>query len=277
MRTAVAVLLLTGGGICQDRVASPGGTQFAHYTLCSAQSPCTPEVVITNRSGGEVHRFAIQTGQGPCASILHLQWAAENTIGAECHGNPSLSYYYEVDAATGKVLHEYVGYGFVRSPDLSRVAHVGWIIHFAPPWVQSQYLQVGRTILYPLPPGTKPVDQKPMEMALEVVTRRGLVYAGVHEFVGRFVWSPDSRKVGFVDCLVDYRLRNDSPEAFDEGGTPENQRCFVVATGMDGTFDRTPIPVPWSSVAGQEVGLRWTSARRLEAAVAGRMFELRVR
>ena len=256
---------------------SPAGTQFAHYTLCSVQNPCTPEVVITNQSGAEIRRFPIRTDQGPCASILDVQWAGENTIGAECHANPSLSYYYEVDATTGKVLREYRGYGFVRSPDLEKVAHVGWIIHFAPPWVKSQYLQVGNTILYPLPPGTKPVEQKPLEMAPEVVTREGLVYAGVHEFASRFVWSPDSRRVGFVDCLVDYRLRDDSPEAFDEGGKPENQRCFVLAVGLDGTFQRTPISLAPDTMPGQQVGLRWADARTLLATGAGGNVELRVR
>ena len=46
-------------------------------------------------------------------------------------------------------------------------------MHFAPPWVKSEYLQVGNTILYPLPPGMKPLDQKPLEMAPEVVTQKG--------------------------------------------------------------------------------------------------------
>jgi hypothetical protein len=276
IRAVVAVLLLAGAGTCQNRVASPTGTQFAQYTLCSVENPCTPEVVITNQNGAEVRRFAVQSGDGPCMSILGLQWAGENTIGAECHVNPSLSYYDEVDAATGKVLHEYLGYGFVRSPDLTKVAHVGWIIHFAPPWVQSEYLQVATTILYPLPPGMKPVEQKPLEMAPEVVTQRGLVYAGVHG-LSRFVWSPDSRKVGFIDCLVDYRLRDDSPEAFEEGGKPENRRCFVLAVRLDGTFDRTPIPSAASSVPGQGIELSWADARTLVATVTGRNIALKVR
>src|ERR1019366_5273945 len=90
--------------------------------------------------------------------------------------------YLEVDIQSGKVVREYRGFGFVRSPDYAKVAHVGWIIHFALPWVKSEYLQVGNTIVYPLLPGMKPVDQKPLEMAPEVVKMRGLVYAGVHSF-----------------------------------------------------------------------------------------------
>jgi hypothetical protein len=277
IRAVLAVLVLAGAGACEDRVPSPTGVLFAQYTECSGQNPCTPEVVVTNRSGGEVRRFAIQTDQGPCGSILNVQWAGENVIGAECHVNPSLGYYYEVDATTGKVMHEYLGYGFVRSPDLAKVAHVGWIIHFAPAWVKSQYLQVGNTILYPLPPGMKPVDQKPLEMAPEVVTAKGLVYAGVHEFQSRFAWSPDSRRLGFIECLVDYRLRDDSRQAFEEGGKRENERCFVVAVGLDGTFDRTPISMASSSMSAQQVVLRWTDARTLVATFPSGDVQLQVR
>ena len=217
-RLAVAALVVIAGCAGEDRRPSPSGKLFAHYTYCSEQNPCTPEVVVTQRDGAEVRRFEVRNKDGPCASILNLQWAGENTIGVECHGNPSMSSYDEVDIASGKVLREYFGYGFVRSPDYTKVAHVGWIIHFAPPWVKSEYLQVDNTILYPLPPGMKPVDQKPLTRPPEVVRERGLVYAGVHNFHSEFVWSPDSRKIGLIDCLVDYRLRDDSAEAFDEGG-----------------------------------------------------------
>lgn len=138
-----------------------------------------------------------------------------------------------------------------------------------------EYLQVGKTILYPLPPGTRPVEQERLQMAPEVVTRKGLVYAGVHEFRSKFAWSPDSHRVGFVDCLVDYRLRDESQEAFDERGEPENERCFVVAVGLDGKFDRTQIPVPPSSGSDQELVLRWIDARTLVAKLAGRDVQLR--
>jgi len=129
IRALNVAVLLAAGCAGQDRALSPTGALFAHYTVCSEQNPCTPEVVITNRAGAEVRRFEIRTDEGPCASILDVQWAGEDTIAAECHSNPSLDYYYEVSALTGKVLHEYLGYGFVRSPDLAKVAHVGWIIH----------------------------------------------------------------------------------------------------------------------------------------------------
>jgi hypothetical protein len=269
----MTALLLAAACAGEDRVPSPSGSLFAQYASCSVQNPCTPEVVITNRDGIELHRFEVRDEDGvPCASILDVQWASEDIIGAECHGNPSLNYYYEVSIITGKALHEYPGYRFVRSPDLTKVAHVGWIIHFAPPWVQSEYLQVGNTIIYPLPHGMKPVEQKRLEMAPEVVTQKGLVYAGVHGFGSKFVWAPDSHKVGLIDCLVDYRLRDDSPEAFEEHGKPENERCFAVAVGLDGLVQKTPLPV----ASSQDAVLRWTDAHTLRVTYAGRVVQVRV-
>ncbi len=267
-------LMLVAACAGQDRMASPSGALFAQYTPCSVQDPCTPEVVITNRDGTELHRFEVRNEERvPCASILDVQWASEGVIGAECHANPSLSDYYEVSIATGKTLHEYRGYRFVRSPDLANVAHVGWIIHFAPPWVRSEYLQVGNTIIYPLPSGMKPVEQKPLEMAPEVVTQKGLVYAGVHGFGSRFpVWAPDSHKVGLVDCLVDYRLRDHSPEALEEHGKPENERCFAVAVGLNGAVQKTPLPV----ASFPHAVLEWTDAHTLRVTYAGRVIQVRV-
>ena len=271
-RLMLVALTVLAGSAAEDRVPSPSGKFFAHYTLCSEQNPCIPEVVITNRDGVESRRFEVRDASNACASILDVQWAGENVIAAECHGTPSMSYYREVDLESGRVVREYLGFGFVRSPDYSKVAHVGWIVHFAPRWVKSHYLQAGNTILYPLPPGMKPVEQKLLEMAPEVVRARGLLYAGVHDFRGKFVWSPDSLRIGLIDCLVDYRLRDDSAAAFEEGGKEENLRCFAVAVGLDGTFRRTRIP----PVSDPEFGLKWTDVRTLRVAHGDKSFDVQM-
>ncbi len=270
IRLTIALLLCAGVGSAQDRVASPSGESFAHYTLCSVGNPCIPEVVISNRSGAVVRRFEVRGDEGPCRSILDVHWASESVVAAECHYNPSLSYYYEVDATRGKVLSELHGYGFVRSPDNSKVAHAGWVMHFAPPWLKSEYLQVGNTVLYPLSPERKPVDLKPLEHPPSVVTRKELVYAGVHEFRRPFVWSPDSRTVGLVDCQADYRLRDESEQAFNEGGKRENERCFVVAVDLEGTVHTKPLP----TAANRDAVLRWADNRTLLAIIGSSIVKL---
>jgi hypothetical protein len=270
-RLAVAVLLAAGGCLCAERVPSPSGDRFAQYTECSVQNPCIPEVIITDRDGMELRRFQVRDDEGPCASILNLEWAGENAIGAECNGNPSVSYYFEVDVASARVLDEYLGYRFVRSPDHAKLAHAGWIMHFAPPWTQSEYLQVGNVIVYPLPAGAKPVVQKRLEMAPEVVKEHGLVYSGVHSFPTKFLWSPDSRNIGLIDCLVDCRLRDHSEEAFDGGGEQENRRCFAVIVALDGSFRRARIP----DNPDAKFGLKWADALTLVATSGGKTVEVR--
>ena len=248
-----------------DRIASPDGERFAHFSMCSVANPCTPEVVISTRDGREIHRFKVMADNEPCASIEGLEWASNRAVGAVCHVNPSLNHYYEVDIASGKALREYMGYKFYRSPDRKLLAHVGLIVHFASPWQQSESLQIGNMIVYPLPPGMKPVDPKGLDRPPEVVTERGLVFSGVHSFQGGFVWSPESRWVGFVDCLVDYRLRNHSAKAWDEGGKQENRRCFAGAIGLDGTVHWKRIDLPLEQV----VTMKWTDVNTLVILAAG--------
>lgn len=264
--------MVFAGDAEEDRKPSPSGKLFAHYTLCSMQNPCIPEVVITNRDGVESRRFEVRSAEGPCRSILDVQWAGENMIAALCHGTPSMNYYYEVELASGKVVREYLGLGFVRSPDDSKVAHSGWITHFAPLWNKSDSLQDGNTFLYPLLPGMKPVEETPSEGRPKVVRKRGLVYAGVHSFRSKLMWSADSLRIGLVDCIVDYRLREDSAAAFAEGGKEENLRCYAVAVGLDGTFRRTLI-LPGNYGDFQ---LKWIDIRTLRVARGGKSFEVKM-
>ena len=54
-----------GGRMCRRSPgASPSGAFFVQYTSCSVQNPCTPEVVITNRDGTELHRFEVRNEIG---------------------------------------------------------------------------------------------------------------------------------------------------------------------------------------------------------------------
>lgn len=79
-----------------------------------------------------------------------------------------MSEYIETDITTQKVTRDLLGYQFTRSPDGSSVAHVGWIIHFAQPYAQSNYLQIDHTLIYPLPKGTRPVVLKGLERMLAI-------------------------------------------------------------------------------------------------------------
>ena len=116
----ILLLMVFAGYSAEDPRTSPSGKLFAHYTLCSMQNPCIPEVVITNRNGVETRRFKVRGTDGACASILNVEWVGEKVIAALCHGSPSMNYYLEVELESAKVVREYLGLGFVRSPDDSR-------------------------------------------------------------------------------------------------------------------------------------------------------------
>ena len=116
----------------------------------------------------------------PCLSILSMAWAGNDRIAIECHINPSLSEYVETEIATGRQRRDLLGIYFTPAPDGSHVAHCGWIIHFAPPYAQSDYLQIDDLTIYPLPPGGP--NTLPLEPRLEQIGRsKGLDEATVAE------------------------------------------------------------------------------------------------
>ncbi len=162
-------------------------------------------------------------------------------MAVECHLNPSLSEYLEIDLPSGKTVHDFLGYGFSRSPDLKHVAHVGPIIHFAPPYAQSNYLLIDDTTIYPLPKGAKPIVQKPLENSVDVVRQIGPKSIGIHSFIPRFSWSLDSKRVAFFDCVFDWL----GTVASDAGGSPignsTSGKCSIAVVSLTGAFTLIPL------------------------------------
>ena len=139
----------------------------------------------------------------------------------ECHATPSASEYVEVNLASGKNVRDLVGLGFAPAPDGKFIAHVGPLIHFAPPYAKSYYLMIDDTTVYPLPKGAKPTDDQPAD----VVQERGNRYIGIHDFVSKFFWSPDSNQVAFVDCTFDWIEKGIA----DDGATPTAMKPTAAA------------------------------------------------
>jgi hypothetical protein len=150
-----------------------------------------PSVVVLDADGNRLRSFQPQPaalgGTGPCASILKISWAsAERTIGVECHVNPSLSEYVEVDPFTGETLRDLAGYWFTPSIPENHVAYVGPIIHFAPPYRQSNYLLIDGMTTYPLPEGVRPRVEKVMDSSIDVVRQSLWVFTPSYpDFPGR--------------------------------------------------------------------------------------------
>lgn len=142
-----------------------------------------------------------------------------------------------MDVSSGGILRDLLGYDFTRSPDGKTVAHVGWIRHFAPPYDQSNYLQLDDTTVYPLPKGRAPKKQGGDEEQPYVVANEGPHYYGIHEFLPGLAWSPDSRRVALIDCIYDWTASGDAATP----GAESNRRCAVAVVARDGAFQLVPL------------------------------------
>lgn len=211
--------------------------RIAYYEQCPEAEHCMPRVVVLDLEGHRIVSFQPNHQAAPpvepCASILSVAWAGDNAVAAICHINPSLSEYIETDLATGQTVRDLFGYDFAVSPDGKKVAHVGWIPHFAPPYAQSNYLQVDQMTIYPFPKGVIPREQEDLPGPPKVVHQQGLTYAGIHEFMPGLSWSPDSQRLAFVDCTYDWKANN--PGSLSGGdGKESNRRCSLAVVAKNG-------------------------------------------
>src|SRR5262249_17635966 len=96
---------------------SPANDRVAYYEQCLESEKCTPSIVILDLSGKRLRAVQPKIENGPCASILSMAWTTANSIAAECHINPSLNQYVEIELASGRTIRDLLGYDFTRSPD----------------------------------------------------------------------------------------------------------------------------------------------------------------
>ena len=239
---------------------------MAYDEQCPEAEHCTPSVVILSLEGHRLDSFHVRLSRSPqslCLSILGIGWIGDQKIGAECHLNPSLDEYMVIDLLTNHTTDDLFGYGFTPSPDGKAIAHVGWIPHFAPPFAQSNYLQIERTIVYPLPKGLKPFALKDAEPPPQVVKQAGLTFSGIHEFGFGPVWSPDSQKLALIDCIYDWRANSiDSSSAGD--GQESGRKCSALAVTRRGRITVLPLDHPPT-----DANIEWADATHMSVEVEG--------
>ena len=120
----------------------------------------------------------------PCASLLGISWrASDENMAVECHVNPSVSTYMEIDLKTGRHIRDLAGFGFTPSPDAKWVAHVAPMMHFAPAWAKSYFLQLDDLTVYPFPNDIKPHRQTGPDEFIEIVKHEDDNYSGWHSFL----------------------------------------------------------------------------------------------
>ncbi len=248
---------------------SPAQNRIAYYEECTEAEHCTPRVVVLDLAGHlilafEPNRQAVPPVE-PCSAILSIAWVGGDVIAAECHINPSLSEYIETELSTGKTVRDLLGYDFTISPKGKEVAHVGWIVHFAPPYEQSNYLQIDHTTIYPLPKGASPVEQANFTEPPNVVHQDGLTYSGIHEFGPGMSWSPDSQHIALVDCTYDWTANNPGSQS-EEAGGESKRHCSLAVVSRNGEaalFQLTDLPADefW------KMSVSWTSPRQVSVSV----------
>ncbi len=259
---------------------SNGHDRIAYYEQCPQGEGCTPSVIILDLEGRRLQSFTptiVGFGQTePCASILGISWRSSGeSMAVECHVNPSVSAYMEIDLKTGKHIRDLAGFGFTSSPDGKWVAHVAPLVHFAPSYAKSYYLQLNDFTVYPLPKNRKPLRQRGFEHSIDVVKQEGERYVGIHDFVPNFAWSPDSTRVAFIDCIFDW-IETGGP---DPGGNPigeeRNRTCSIAVVSVTG--GHTSIKLPRISMdAIYDSKLSWTDSRHLRMEASGREYLLQV-
>jgi hypothetical protein len=265
IRDGQALRLTHDGKAKMQAVLSATGDRIAYYEQCPQAEHCLPSVVVMDLAGRRLSSFQPKTARDDrCGSILSIAWTGEDAIATDCHINPSLDEYIETDLATGATRRDLLGYWFTPSPDGKRVAHVGWIVHFAPPSAQSNYLQVEHTTIYPLPRGSGPVEQKGLEDPPQVVVRHGVVSTGIHEFMPGFAWAADSQRVALVDCIFDWTDAEEGALSA-AGGRESNRRCSLAVASVSGEAVLFRLDVPPDQLRQAKVD--WIDSRevRLQA------------
>lgn len=161
-------------------VLDENGRKLAEYLPSGSVAIIDPE---TGRQEFELPAFSSRRCNSLCNSLNSVEWVDNQRLGADCHSNPSMSAYLVLEPLTGEIVHSYVGYNFIWSPDKKILAHVGWMKHFTD-CPQSEYLQLNDKTVYP-------------KTSLEY----GNTNAKIHTFLPPFVWSPDSQTLAALDAL----------------------------------------------------------------------------
>lgn len=246
-------------------VLSPAEDKIAYYEQCPQAERCTPSIVILDLEGRQLAKFQpvslVFPPPGNCASILSIAWIGDDSIAAECHVTPSASEYIETNLAAGQVTRDLMGLRFTPSPDRRQVAHIAGFIHSAPPYTQSNYLQLDHTTIYPLPGGMNPVEQVGSASPPDVVRKNGATYSGIHDFISELLWSADSRHLALIDCTYDWTPNQESSLSAADGKESERSCAAVIVSGT-GKLVRLPLEGLTSDI--RDARLSWLDSRTLE-------------
>lgn len=249
-RAASPVQVTHDGKAKSSPAVSPDGAKILYINYCVEGEGCTPNAVILDWNGvplKRIERLRHFRSDRDCMSVTSHEWLSDDRIGIECHINPSLGKYLAIEIESGETVHSYTGFWFTWSPDRKTLAHVGFMVHFAPAFAHNYRLEFDDTTAYP-PDGNETAQPDPRDARL---------YRDIHKFIcGKpcLAWSPDSRYVALIDRIYDWHA-----DAFGSyRGSESNPRYFLVVVSRDGRAMRHALSaVPRSPV------LEWLASERL--------------
>jgi hypothetical protein len=244
-------------------VISPDGKTIVYGVM----EPVTPEhlsplhIVFLDWSGRELRRIdKVPTGElGGACGYGQIEWVDPTRLGITCEENPSLESYVVLDATSGKVLQRYMGLYFSWSPDRRVLAHVGPIMHFAPPPAQNYCLLFNN----------EPVYARNCRSVVDVVRKPGTArnsparFPNIHTIEYPLVWSPDGKKIAFLVSVYDFV--SNTKDNDQESGDIVNSRGFLAIVSADGR----PAGYPVEKFPG-DPRLVWLTGSRIELRSATR-------
>ncbi len=183
--------LTSDGGYKMQPQLSPDGAQVA-FEAADAR-PASPmggfaisreRIKIVDLAGALVREFLIVDAnvRQACNAVLEFGWIDEHRVGVNCHIDPDNEEYIVLDTRTGQRSASYLVACCLLewSPDGSKVAYTGAIPHFGSPQEKSSRVEVN---------------------GLEVFPRRR-PHGIIHEIDSPLAWSPDSRRIAFLDVVM---------------------------------------------------------------------------
>jgi hypothetical protein len=261
--------LTRSGSVKSGPEVSPDGSRIAWYGQYYGGQPCdspasgcaavmgvadfsgeirVPEMTLTMRIRGDTRL--------DCVSVVGFEWIDDRRIGVDCHMTPALDHYEVVDADTGRIEAGYDGFGFIWSPDRRSVAHVGFMPASGGPLVQNYCMMVnGEAVSSP-------------QCINEVAPDGADVAHDIHEFANAPVWSPDSRRVAWLETVFDWRGTRES-NGMD--GVRLHERHYLALAGAGQRAAGFEIP---ATALGGSLAWADPSHVRLESAAGIILFDL---
>jgi hypothetical protein len=250
-----------------DPQASPNGKFIVYGAQESlGENRLSPlSVMILDLSGKEIRGFreVPMKKLGDICRQGSVGWVDDDRVGVECEYNPSGEDYVVLDAVSGKTESEFTGLYFSWSPDRRTLAHIGWIMHFATPANQNYCILFNDTPVY-TPGCSNEVSATPKKAS---ASRAGSNhYQNIHEISYPLVWSPDGRKLAFVEAIYDFDWGTD--EKGEETRQTGNYRFFlaIVSAGHAAVGYQMSEPVG-------EPQLEWLNDSRVRVRSGANAFE----